>query len=145
LVFGRALPEFTAKPIYMACAIFDFPALSIFPLIQTYHLSKSAEFLRLGFCLLAWSAFMAWVFWKIAGTFFGEDEPEFETNPERAKFDWVGFQVRFIVGFVLGFLFGWRFVRNTTSMFTMFAAMIITGLFVGLAFGLYRPNFWGRS
>jgi hypothetical protein len=144
LALGKVFPESIAKPIYMACAIFNFPAFSIFTLIQTHHLSKTAEFLCLFFCLMAWSSFMAWVFWKIAGTFLGEDEPEYETNPERAKYDWTGFWIRFVLGFIVGFLFGWRFVRNSKSVATLLTAMIGTGLFVGLAYGLYRPNFWSR-
>jgi len=132
------------KPIFIGCAIFDFPALSIFTLIKTYHLGGLPEFLYLIICLMVWSLFIAWVFWKIAGTFLGEDEPEFESNPERVKFDWSGFWVRFFFGFLIGFLIGWRFVRSSTSQSTVLTAMIITGLFVGLAYGLYRPNFWGR-
>ena len=125
--------------------IFNFPALGLTYSVKTaFHLGQSASLVWLIFWLLSWSSFLAWVFWKIAGTFLGEDEPEFETHPESAKFDWNGFWVRFVCGFAIGFLVGWRLVRNSTGKSTVLTAMIVTGLFCGLAYGLYRPNFWSR-
>ena len=125
--------------------IFNLPAFGIASSIQqAFNLSKSASELCLLVCMLLWSSFMAWIFWQIVKEFLGENEPEYETNPQRAKYDWAGFRVRFFFGFILGFLFGWRFVRDTTSLSVMLAAMTIVGLLVGLVFGLYRPNFWSR-
>jgi hypothetical protein len=144
LFFGGGLPESIAKPTYTVCAIFNFPALLILALLKTYHVGKPFEVLSLVVLLLLWSSFIAWFFWKIAEEFLGEGEPEFETNPEKAKFDWVGFQVRFVLGFIIGFLIGWRFVRYSTSKTMILISMIVSGLIVGLAYGLYRPNFWSR-
>jgi hypothetical protein len=85
---------------------------------------------------------MAWVFWKIAGTFQGEDEPE----ATRGEYDWAGFRVRFFIGFIVGFLSGWRFVRYTKSMTTLLIASIVTGLLGGFIYGISRPpDFWSRS
>jgi uncharacterized membrane protein YbjE (DUF340 family) len=139
------LPGSIFKPIYIACAIFNFPAFGLtYSVKLAFNLSQSASMVWMIIVMVLWSSFIAWVFLKIAEEFLGENEPEFETNPERAKFDWIGFQVRFVLGFIIGFLIGWRFVRYSTSKTTVLIAMIVTGLFVGLAYGLYRPNFWSR-
>jgi hypothetical protein len=138
------LPEKINHGVLMGSAIFNFPACLLLKLAESYHLSRTVEMAVFICSALLWSSLVAWLFWRIAREFLGEDEPEFETNPERAKFDWVGFRVRFVIGFVVGFLFGWRFVRYSTSKTVLLASMTITGLIAGLAYGLYRPNFWSR-
>jgi hypothetical protein len=138
------LPESIGRFVAVSCGLFDLPAFLILSPLKSYHVNDSVVTGCLVVSMLLWSSIVGWLFWQIAKEFLGENEPEFDTNPERAKFDWVGFRVRFVCGFVIGFLSGWRLVRNTTSKATMFAAMTIVGLVVGLAFGLYRPNFWSR-
>ena len=147
LIFGgsKFLPDSVEKPIYLACAIFNFPAVSILSLIATFRPTRWVYFLCVLSFLSAWSSFIAWLFWRIAETFMGEDEPEFDSNPERAKFDWAGFRIRFFFGFIIGFLLGWRLVPDSSSEATFLVAMTLTGLFVGVTYGLYRPNFWSRS
>jgi len=144
LVTDGILSEKVGRYIAIGSGLFNLPAFTTTAVVKSFQFSKSTQFLVLVCSMLLWSSFLAWVFWQIAKEFLGEDEPEFETNPERAKFDWIGFQVRFCIGFVVGFLFGWRFVRYSTSKATLLTAMIITGLFCGLAYGLYRPSFWSR-
>jgi hypothetical protein len=130
-----------SEPIVTGCAIFNFPALSLLRLIQTYHPSPSLEIWSALLLMLSWSSFLAWFFWRAVGTFQGDDEPD----DQRGKFDWVGFQVRFVIGFVVGCLIGWRFVRSSTSMKTLLLASVVTGLIGGIIFGLSRPpNFWAR-
>jgi hypothetical protein len=142
LVHSGVFSESGAKPIIMGCGIFNFPAFSILALIETFNvgwfvLASSAIIL-----MFLWSSFLAWFFWKAAGTFQGEDEPE----ATRGKYDWVGFQVRFFIGFVVGFLVGWRFVKYTTSMKTLLIASFTTGIIGGLLYGLSRPpDFWSRG
>src|SRR5688500_15268845 len=113
-----------SQAIVTGCAIFNFPALSLLRLIQTYHVSPSVEILSALLLMLSWSSFVAWFFWRAVGTFQGDDEPD----DQRGKFDWVGFQVRFVIGFVVGSLVGWRFVRSSTSMKTLLIASLVTGL-----------------
>jgi hypothetical protein len=92
--------------------------------------------------MFLWSSFMAWFFWRAAGTLQGEDEPE----AARGKYDWVAFQIRFFIGFVFGFLVGWKFVRYITSMKTLLIASFTTGIICGLLYALSRPpDFWSRS
>jgi hypothetical protein len=141
---GRVPSNHIVHYIVVGSALFNFPAFSILALVKTYHVSKVFELLSLVGLMLLWSSIIAWVFWRIASTFLGEDEPDYETNPDGAKFDWVGFRVRFVIGFIIGFLVGWRFVLYSANMATFLITMVLTGLFVGLAFGLYRPNFWKR-
>ncbi|HTR43807.1 MAG TPA: hypothetical protein VMH87_19520 [Pseudomonadales bacterium] len=144
LVANGLLPENIGRVIAIGCAIFNFPAFMLVYLVESFQANRTIEFLVLLGSTFLWSSFLAWFFWQMAKEFLGENEPEFETNPERAKYDWSGFWVRFVIGFVLGFLVGWRFVRYSTSITTCLIAMTVTGLFCGLAYGLYRPNFWAR-
>jgi hypothetical protein len=129
------------KSLTTGCAIFNFPAFSLLALIETFHVSSSILALSAVALMFAWSSFLAWFFWRAAGTFLGEDE----APDQHGKYDWQGFQVRFVIGFVLGCLFGWRLVADTTSMKTMFTACGITGVVAGLLFGLSRPaSLWSR-
>ena len=85
---------------------------------------------------------MAWVFWKIVGTFQGDDEPD----ATRGQYDWAGFRVRFVIGFVVGFLCGWRFVKSAKTVEAVWIASFITGIIGGFLYGLSRPpDFWSRS
>lgn len=144
LTSGGYLPSSIGRYIATGCGLAELPAFSLLKLVKTYHLGNFAEMVFFVVSMLLWSFFLAWVFWQIAKEFLGENEPEFDTNPERARYDWVGFRVRFVCGFVIGFLSGWRFVSRTTSVPVMLVAMTIVGFLVGLGFGLYRPNFWSR-
>jgi hypothetical protein len=92
---GRVPSNHIVHYIVVGSALFNFPAFSILALVKTYHVSKVFELLSLVGLMLLWSSIIAWVFWRIASTFLGEDEPDYETNPDGAKFDWVGFRVRF--------------------------------------------------
>ena len=138
------LPAELGHKIVVICGMFNFPAFSLLTVVKTYHASKTVELAFLIIFMLAWSSFIAWLFWRVAGTFMGEDEPEFDTDPARAKFDWEGFRVRFFFGFIIGFLCGFRFVKNTHSMQTVVIASIISGTIGGFLLGLSRPNFWSR-
>jgi hypothetical protein len=144
MVADDVLPRNVSRNIAIGCGIFNFPALMVTYLVKSFQANKATQLLVLLGTALLWSSFLAWFFWQIAKEFLGENEPEFETDPQKAKYDWTGFWVRFVIGFVLGFLVGWRFVRYSTSAITCLIAMTVTGLFCGLAFGLYRPNFWAR-
>jgi hypothetical protein len=140
------LSESTADFIIKWCAIFNFPAYSVLALIKSFNVSQIVLFISAFFLMLLWSSLVAWFFWKAAGTFQGEDEPDAEKARAGGKYDWVGFQVRFFIGFIIGFLFGWRFVKNSTSMSTLLTASIITGIIAGLLYGLSRPpDFWTRG
>ena len=146
LVQVKILPAGVGRQIAIVCAAINFPVILLPALEKTYHVGKATSAVLLFFAMLAWSSLLAWIFWKMAATFQGEDEPEFDTNPEKAKFDWEGFRIRFFFGFIIGFLCGFRFVKNTTSMRTVLAASIITGILGGILFGVARPpNFWSRS
>jgi hypothetical protein len=138
------LPENIGHYVLIGCAVCDFPAFLIIAGFQNVHLIKHHEILYLLGFMLVWSSLVAYFFWQMAREFLGENEPEYETNPEHAKYDWVGFRVRFVCGFVIGFLGGWRVVRYSTSVPVLLTAMTVVGLLVGLGFGLYRPNFWSR-
>jgi hypothetical protein len=138
---GR-LPESTTKVICIPCLIFDFPPLAIGWLIKTSNVNPLVWIPSTLAALLLWTSLLAWLFWKVAGTFHGEGEPPYM----RGKFDWIQFQVRFVCGFVIGFLVGWRFVRNTTSQKTMLIASIVGGIIGGFALGFRRPpDFWSRG
>jgi hypothetical protein len=141
LLFARGLGVPVNHPVVIGCAIFNYPALSLVRLVQTYHVSHSVEIWSGVLLMFLWSSLIAWFFWRVVGTFQGDDEP----GDRRGKYDWVGFQVRFVIGFVIGSLIGWRFVSYSTSMKTLLIASAVTGLFGGIIFGLYRPsNFWSR-
>ena len=141
LLFAREVGAPVSQPVVTGCAIFNFPALSLLRLIQTFNVSPSVEILSGLLLMLLWSSFVAWFFWRAVGTLQGEDEPD----DQRGKFDWVGFQVRFVIGFVIGCLVGWRFVKSSTSMKTLLIASVVTGLIGGIILGLSRPpNFWAR-
>jgi hypothetical protein len=142
LLFARALDFPVSQAIVTGCAIFNFPALSLLGLIQTYHFSHWVEVLSGVILMFLWSSFIAWFFWRAVGTFQGDDEPD----DRRGQYDWVGFRVRFAIGFVIGVLVGWRFVRHSTSMKTLLIASVVTGIIGGLIYGLSRPpDFWSRS
>lgn len=142
LVHSGVFSESGAKLIIIGCGIFNFPAFSILALIKTFNVSWLVFVISALVLMFLWSSFMAWFFWRAAGTLQGEDEPE----ATRGKYDWVAFQIRFIIGFVVGFLCGWRFVRYTTSMKTLLIASFTTGIIGGLLYGLSRPpDFWSRS
>jgi hypothetical protein len=142
LVHSGVFSESGAKPIIIGCGIFNFPAFSILALIKTFNISWLVFVMSALVLMFLWSSFMAWFFWRAAGTLQGEDEPEVT----RGKYDWVAFQLRFFVGFVVGFLCGWKFVRYTTSMKTLLIASFTTGIIGGLLYGLSRPpDFWSRS
>lgn len=142
LIHSGIFSESGAKPILIGCGIFNFPAFSILTPIKTYNVSWLVLASSAIILMFLWSSFLAWVFWKVAETLQGEDEPE----ATRGKYDWVGFQVRFFIGFVVWFLCGWRFVRYTTSMKTLLIASVTTGIIGGLLYGLSRPpDFWSRS
>lgn len=130
------------KAILIGCSIFNYPAFSVMALINTFHVSSTAQTLSALALMLVWSSFMAWFFWKAAESFLGEDEPD----DRQGKYDWVGFQVRFVIGFVIGFLVGWRFVKYSTSVKTLLIASCVTGFIGGLLYGLSRPpDFWSRT
>ena len=142
IVLAGKLDIPVSQAIVKGCAIFNFPALSLVSLIQTYHVSHSVQVSSAVVLMFLWSSFIAWFFWRAVGTFQGDDEPE----DRRGQYDWVGFRVRFVIGFVAGFLVGWRFVRYSTSMKTLLIASIVTGVICGLIYGLSRPpDFWSRS
>jgi hypothetical protein len=142
LVHYEIFSESGAKPVLIGCGIFNFPAFSILALIETYHVGLPVLVSSAIVLMLFWSSFLAWLFWKIAGTFQGEDEPP----AANGKYDWDGFQVRFFLGFIIGFLCGWRFVKYTTSMKTLLIASVVSGLIGGLVYGLTRPpDFWSRG
>jgi len=124
LLFASALDFPGSRAIVTGCAIFNFPALSLLRLIQTYHVSHSVEVLSGVVLMFLWSSFIAWFFWRAIGTFQGDDEPD----DRRGQYDWVGFRVRFVIGFVIGSLVGWRFVKYTTSMKTLLIASVVTGI-----------------
>jgi hypothetical protein len=129
------------RPVLIGCVIFNFPAISLLMLIQTYHVSWMVEALSGMALLLSWSSLIAWFFWRAVGTFQGDDEPD----ERRGQYDWAGFQVRFVIGFVIGALCGWRFVAHTMSMKTLLVASITTGCIGGFVYGLCRPpDFWSR-
>lgn len=135
--FGASIPQ----AVVTGCAIFNFPALSVLRLVQTYHVSQTVESLSAIVLLVLWSSFVAWFFWRVAGTFQGDDEPDCQ----RGQYDWAAFRIRFIIGFVIGSLVGWRFVRYTTSMKTFLIASVVTGCIGGFIFGISRPpDFWSR-
>ncbi|HWF19392.1 MAG TPA: hypothetical protein VG754_08990 [Verrucomicrobiae bacterium] len=119
--------------IFAGCGIFYFPVLSIMSAVNTFHVGKIVQLSVLLIGLFSWSLLIAWMLWKIAGTLQGEEEP-------RKKFDWIGFQVRFVCGFIVGCLSGWRFVRYTTSTKTLVVATLLTGFTFGVAFGLMRTR-----
>jgi len=130
------------KSMATGCAIFNFPAFSLLALIKTFHVSSLTLTLSAVVLMFTWSSFLAWFFWRAAGTLLGEDE----APDQHGKYDWKGFQVRLVIGFVAGCLLGWRFVAYTTSTKTMFTACGITGVVAGLLYGISRPaNFWSRS
>ena len=142
LVHSGVFSESGAKPIIIGCGIFNFPAFSILALIKTFNVSWLVFVISALVLMFLWSSFMAWFFWRAAGTLQGEDEPE----TTRGKYDWVAFQLRFFIGFVVGFLCGWRFVRYTPSLRTLLIASFTTGIIGGLLYGLSRaPDFWSRS
>ena len=142
LLFARVLDFPGGQAVVTGCAIFNFPALSLLRLIQTCHVSHSVEVLSGVVLMFLWSSFVAWFFWRVVGTFQGDDEPDCQ----RGQYDWGGFRVRFAIGFVIGSLVGWRFVRSTTSMKTLLIASVVTGIIGGLIYGLSRPpDFWSRS
>jgi len=141
LLSNKLLGVPVSQSVVTACGIFNFPALSLQRLIQTSQVRHSVEILSALLLLLAWSSLVAWFFWKVVGTFQGDDEP----GARRGQYDWTGFQVRFVIGFVIGSLVGWRFVKYSTSMKTLLIASVVTGCFGGLLFGLSRPpDFWSR-
>jgi hypothetical protein len=141
LLFARELAVPIPQAVVDGCAIFNFPALSLFALIKTFHFSRTVELLSAMALLLAWSAFIAWFFWRAVGTFQGDDEPD----DRRGQYDWAAFRLRFVIGFGMGSLVGWRFVRFTTSMKTLLIASLVTGCIGGFIFGISRPpDFWSR-
>ena len=129
-----------------ALLFFNFPALGVcYSADKNFHLKFFDQRAFLIISMLIWASFIGWVFWKIAATFLGEEELEFETHPEKAKFDWERFRIRFFFGFIIGFLCGWRFVKKTHSMQTVVVASIVAGIIGGFVFGISRPpNFWSR-
>jgi hypothetical protein len=141
ILLSQALDLSVDKGVLTGCVIFNFPAMSLLRIIQGYHLGHAVELLSGLLLMLSWSSLIAWMLWKIVGTFQGEDEPK----EQRGQYDWVGFQVRFVIGFIVGALCGWRFVENTTSMQALLIVSIITGCLGGLIYGLTRPpDFWSR-
>ena len=141
ILLSHVLDLSVNQGVLTGCIIFNFPAMSLLRLIQGHHLGHAVEILSALLLMLSWSSLVAWMLWKIVGTFQGDDEPD----EQRGQYDWVGFQVRFFIGFVVGFLCGWRFVKNTTSMQTLLIASIITGCLGGLIYGLTSPpDFWSR-
>jgi len=142
LLFAREPGAHVPRAVVTGCAIFNFPALSLLKLIQTYQVGGTVEALSAVALLLLWSSLVAWFFWRAVGTFQGDDEPD----DRRGQYDWTAFGLRFVIGFVIGSLVGWRFVRYTTSMKTLLIASIVTGCIGGLIFGISRPpDFWSRS
>lgn len=142
LLFVRVLDFPVSHAVVTCCAIFNFPALSLLRLIQTYHVSHLVEVLSGAVLMFLWSSFIAWFFWRAVGTFQGDDEPD----ERRGQYDWVGFRVRFVIGFVIGSLVGWRFVGSSTSIKTLLITSAFTGIIGGLIYGLSRPpDFWSRS
>ncbi len=127
------------------CKFFFFPVLGLFRLTEVFRLSQVQSSVFFIGLMLIWSAFVAWLFIQMLKEFRGENEPEYESDPARAKFDWVGFQVRFVCGCIIGLLTGWEFVRQTNSWAEMFGAMTAGGIFVGLILGFSRRNFWSRN
>lgn len=141
LLFAKAPGVPVSQAVVTGCALFNFPALSLLALIKTYHVSQSVEMWCGLLLMLLWSSFVAWLFWRAVGTLQGDDE----ADDQRGKYDWAGFQVRFVIGFVVGSLVGWRFVRDSTSIKTLLIASLVTGVIGGILFGLSRPaNFWAR-
>ena len=141
LVLFRELAWSGGQVILDASVVFNLPALGLLEIIKSYHASHAVERLSALLLMLSWASLVAWVLWKMVGTFQGDDDPE----GQRGRFDWVGFQVRFVIGFVIGFLLGWRFVKYSTSMTTVLMASLVCGSFCGLVYGLSRPpNFWSR-
>lgn len=127
------------------CSCFFIPVFGLFRLTQVFQISEALRTLVLVSLMLAWSVFVAWLYIQMSKEFRGENEPEYESDPTRAKYDWVGFRVRFVCGFIVGFGAGWRLVEETNDWAEMFGAMTAVGVFMGLVFGLSRPNFWSRS
>ncbi len=133
--------EENSNVIIKGCIIFNFPAFSLLALLNTFHVSALVRALSAIVLMLCWSLFVAWFFWRVAGTFLGEDEPD----DQRGKYDWGAFRIRFVIGFIIGFLIGWRFVRYSTSMSTLLIASCVTGVIGGFLYGISRPpDFWSR-
>jgi hypothetical protein len=138
LVPDSTLPEAISLP----CKIIEYPALSSLSAVATFHPARLTLYLIALGLLFAWSSVLAWLAWRMAGTFQGEDEPDVT----RGQYDWAGFRVRFVIGFILGFLSGWRVVRNSQSMKTLFIASMVGGLVGGICYGAAPPpDFWSRT
>jgi hypothetical protein len=130
------------RAILFACAMFDFPAVGLIASLQTAHPNETFFAVSALLLLISWSSLVAWFFWRIVGTFLGEDEPP----ALKGQYDWVGFRVRFVIGFILGFLFGWRFVKTTHSKKVVLVACFVSGLVGGFIYGISRPpDFWTRT
>jgi len=142
LVLAGALHLTVNNAIVTGCVIFNFPAISLIRLIQTFNLDPAIKVLSGIVLMFLWSSLVAWIFWRAVETFQGEDE----AKDQHGKYDWIGFQVRFFIGFTIGFLVGWRFVRYSTSRRTLLIASIVSGIVGGFMFGISRPpDFWTRT
>jgi hypothetical protein len=82
------------KSLTTGCVIFNIPAFSVLALINTFHVSSPILTLSAIVLMLAWSSFVAWFFWRAAGTLLGKDE----APDQHGRYDWKGFQVRFVIG-----------------------------------------------
>ena len=67
LLLARVLDFPVSQVVVTGCAIFNFPALSLLRLIQTYHVNHSIEVLSGVVMMFLWSSFIAWFFWKAVG------------------------------------------------------------------------------
>src|SRR5262245_26181856 len=69
-VFQREgfLAEPIVKAIRIGCILFNFPAFSILALIRTFPINPSVQAICGIALMFIWSSFLAWFFWRAAGT-----------------------------------------------------------------------------